>query len=60
MQLAFRFLDQSGEGDYEITRVLPPAIDGEMQYRVRGADGHERAVGELQMRKKDAAVDVLS
>lgn len=49
VRLTFGFADQSGEGEYEIVRVLPDAVNGERQYRVRGADGHERAIGSAQI-----------
>ena len=53
VRLNFGFTDRSGAGVYEVVRVLPAAVDGEAQFRVRGPDGFERAVGRRQI--KDAA-----
>ena len=50
ISLTFGFFDRTGVGNYEITRVLPASETGQRQYRVRGADGRERAIGELQIR----------
>ncbi|MGO4739191.1 hypothetical protein AB4099_21765 [Bosea sp. 2KB_26] len=50
ISLAFGFLDRTGLGQYEILRVLPASENGQRQYRVRGADGHERAIEEFQIR----------
>lgn len=55
VRLTFGFLDHTGEGDYEIVRRMPPSVDGEVQYRVRGADGHERAIGANQIMTRHAA-----
>lgn len=49
VNLSFGFADRSGEGDYEVFRVMPVRESGERQYRVRGADGHERAIGHDQI-----------
>jgi hypothetical protein len=48
-RLNYGFLDQSGAGRYEVVRLIPVEVDGEPQYRVRGEDGVERAIGERQM-----------
>lgn len=48
--LSFGFLDLFGSGNYEVLRVMPASERGESQYRVRGSDGHERAVGGHQIR----------
>jgi hypothetical protein len=50
VKLAFGFHNHSGAGTYEIIRVLPAGVDAEKQYRVRGDDGVERAIGEKQIR----------
>lgn len=49
VRLSFGFADQSGAGDYRIVRIMPMRASGEREYRVRGADGHERAIGEDQI-----------
>lgn len=49
VRLSFGFADMSGAGDYEIMRVMPTRENGERQYRIRGADGHERAIGHSQI-----------
>lgn len=44
-----RFLDHTGGGTYEITRLLPVA-EGELSYRIKSAkEAHERAVRESQI-----------
>jgi hypothetical protein len=53
VRLIYGFLDQTGRGDYEIVRGMPAPVGGEVQYRVRGADGHERAIGANQTTAKD-------
>ncbi|CAN7619515.1 hypothetical protein [Bosea sp. LjRoot237] len=49
VRLSFGFADQSGAGEYEIVRIMPTRASGEREYRVRGADGHERAIGHDQI-----------
>ncbi len=49
VRLSFGFADLSGAGDYEIVRIMPTRESGERQYRIRGADGHERAIGQSQI-----------
>ena len=49
VRLSFGFADRSGEGDYEIIRVMPARERGERHYRVRGIDGRERAIGHNQI-----------
>ena len=49
VRLSFGFADRSGEGDYEIIRVVPARESGERHYRVRGIDGRERAIGHNQI-----------
>lgn len=49
VRLSFGFADQSGSGDYEIVRIMPTRASGEHEYRVRGADGQERAIGHDQI-----------
>lgn len=49
VRLSFGFADRSGEGDYEIIRVMPARESGERHYRVRGIDGGERAIGHNQI-----------
>lgn len=59
IQLNFGFLDQTGRGDYEVVRVMPASVDGEIQYRVRGLDGRERAIGANQIRIDDNTVEQI-
>lgn len=59
IQLNFGFLDQTGRGDYEVVRVMPASVDGEIQYRVRGMDGRERAIGANQIRIDDDTVEQI-
>lgn len=49
VSLSFGFADRSGEGDYDIIRVMPARESGERHYRVRGIDGRERAIGHNQI-----------
>lgn len=49
VRLSFGFADRSGEGDYEIIRVMPARESGERHYRIRGIDGRERAIGHNQI-----------
>jgi hypothetical protein len=49
VRLSFGFADRSGQGDYEIVRVMPVRESGERHYRVRGTDGRERAIGHNQI-----------
>ncbi|MGN6099245.1 MAG: hypothetical protein ACTHP8_23800 [Bosea sp. (in: a-proteobacteria)] len=49
VRLSFGFADRSGEGDYEIIRVMPALESGEHHYRVQGIDGRERAIGQNQI-----------
>ncbi len=49
VRLSFGFADQSGAGDYKVVRIMPMRASGEGEYRVRGADGHERAIGQDQI-----------
>ena len=46
--------DHTSSRSFEIIRLLPASVDGEMHYRVRGADKIERAVGERQLSGKTA------
>lgn len=50
ISLASGFLDRPAVGNFQIIRVLPVNEKGQRQYRVRGADGLERAVEEHQIR----------
>ena len=44
-----RFLDHTGGGTYEVTRLLPHA-EGELSYRIKSLnENHERAVRESQI-----------
>lgn len=44
-----RFLDRTGGGTYEVTRLLPDA-EGELSYRIKSTEeNHERAVRESQI-----------
>lgn len=49
VRLSFGFADQSGGGDCKVVRIMPIRASGEREYRVRGADGHERAIGQDQI-----------
>ncbi|HEV7335107.1 MAG TPA: hypothetical protein VGO06_03990 [Bosea sp. (in: a-proteobacteria)] len=49
VRLFFGFADRSGAGEYEVVRIMPTRANGEREYRVRGADGHERAIGHDQI-----------
>lgn len=39
------FANQPRPGPFEILRVMPSRDNAEEQYRVRGPDGRERAIG---------------
>lgn len=61
VRLSFGFADRSGTGEYEIVRLMPVQQSGERQYRVRGADGRERAIEHNQIVvSKSAAADSRS
>lgn len=49
------FPDRTSSGLFEIVRLLPESVDGELHYRVRGPDRIERAVGESQLVRRDAS-----
>ena len=40
------FANQPRLGAFEILRVMPHADNEQRQYRVRGSDGRERAIGD--------------
>lgn len=44
-----RFLDRSGDGVYEVVRQLPATPNGDFHYRIKGANGQERAVAETEL-----------
>lgn len=44
-----RFLDRSGDGVYEVVRQLPATPNGDFHYRIRSANGQERAVTEAEL-----------
>ena len=44
-----RFLDRSGDGVYEVVRQLPATPNGDYQYRIKSANGQERAVAETDL-----------
>ena len=46
--------DHSTSRTFEIIRLLPASVDGEVHYRVRGSDKIERAVAESQLVKPTA------
>lgn len=52
ISLAFGFFDRTGVGEFQIIRGLPASGTGQRQYRVRGTDGRERAIGELQIQSR--------
>jgi hypothetical protein len=45
VNLTTGFHDQARIGPFEITRLMPSRDNKEEQYRVRGPDGLERAIG---------------
>jgi hypothetical protein len=45
VNLTTDFSDRPRIGPFEITRLMPPRDNKEEQYRVRGPDGLERAIG---------------
>jgi hypothetical protein len=53
VRISRSFPDRTSQGNYEIIRLLPESVDGEPQYRVRGPDKVERAVGETQFVKPE-------
>jgi hypothetical protein len=55
VRLSYGFADRSGTGEYEVVRLMPMSVSGELAYRVRGADGHERAIGHGQILAQDIA-----
>lgn len=44
-----RFLDRSGDGIYEVVRQLPASANGDYHYRIKSANGQERAVAETEL-----------
>lgn len=44
-----RFLDRSGDGVYEVVRQLPATPNGDFHYRIKSANGQERAVAETEL-----------
>ena len=44
-----RFLDRSGDGVYEVVRQLPATPNGDLHYRIKSANGQERAVAETEL-----------
>lgn len=44
-----RFLDRSGDGVYEVVRRLPATPNGDFHYRIKSANGQERAVAETEL-----------
>lgn len=49
VELTVQPADRTSSRTFEIVRLLPAAVDGEVSYRVRGSDNIERAVGERQL-----------
>lgn len=41
--------DRTRGGLFEVVRLMPASVDGELHYRVRGTGQIERAVGESQL-----------
>ena len=54
--LSFGFFDQLAAGTYGITRLMPSAMDGEPQYRIKGKDGRERVISEGQIARDGQAL----
>lgn len=52
VQLTAGFHNQVRPGPFEITRLMPPRDNKEEQYRVRGPDGLERAVGHHEIEEE--------
>lgn len=53
VNLTAGFHNQARPGPFEITRLMPPRDNKEEQYRVRGPDGREWAIGHHEI--EDAA-----
>jgi hypothetical protein len=49
VRLAYGFFDRDAVGTYRVTRLMPAAGDGELQYRIIGEDGRERVISERQI-----------
>lgn len=47
--LAYGFFDRDAVGTYSVTRLLPVAGDGKLQYRIVGDDCRERVISESQI-----------
>lgn len=54
VNLSAGFHNQVRAGPFEITRLMPPRDNKEPQYRVRGPDGLERAVGHHEIVEEPA------
>lgn len=52
VQLIPGFANQSRVGSFEILRMMPVRDNAENQYRVRGPDGLERAIGQHEIDEK--------
>ena len=52
VNLTAGFHNQVRPGPSEITRLMPPRDNKEEQYRVRGPDGMERAVGHHEIEEE--------
>ncbi|QEL26235.1 hypothetical protein FQV39_29245 [Bosea sp. F3-2] len=59
ISLTFGFLDRPGVGNFQIIRVLPVNEKGQRQYRVRGADGRERAIEAHQIRSRSKSLSEI-
>ena len=44
-----RFPDRSGDGPYEVVRLMPATPNGDLHYRVKSSTGQERAVSEAEL-----------
>ena len=55
VRLAFGFFDRDAVSTYVVTRLLPAAVDGELQNRIIGQDCRERVIGEGQIARDGLA-----
>ncbi|AMJ62761.1 hypothetical protein [Bosea sp. PAMC 26642] len=54
VQLTPDFANQARVGPFEVLRMMPVRDNAENQYRVRGPDGLERAIGQHEIVEKRA------
>lgn len=49
VNLTHDFANQPRLGPFEVLRMMPPRDNAEHQYRVRGPNGQERAIGQHEI-----------